>query len=55
MEEGITLVSKDSSFDWKSWLEAVVKAVVKATIPFVAGMFGGLVSGCSCFGPVIGL
>jgi len=46
---------KDDSLNWKEWLEAVIKGIIKATIPFLAGMVGGFASGCSCFGPVIGL
>ena len=32
----------------------LAKAVFKAAWPFLAGALGGLLSGCSVFGPVIG-
>ena len=32
----------------------LAKAVFKAAWPFLAGALGGLLSGCSVFGPVVG-
>jgi len=37
--------------DWK----AMALAVVKAVWPFVAGAFGGLVTGCSFMGSGVGV
>ena len=38
------------NIDWAG----LAKAVFKAAWPFLAGALGGLLSGCSVFGPVIG-
>ena len=38
------------AIDWKGLL----KAVVKAAWPFLAGAAGGLLSGCSIFGSGVG-
>ena len=38
------------NIDWAG----LAKAVFKAAWPFLAGALGGLVSGCSLFGPGIG-
>ena len=32
----------------------LLKAVLKAALPFFAGVLGGIASGCSVFGPGIG-
>ena len=38
-------------FDWKGWL----KAVVKATMPFLTGALGGFLAGCSMYGSGVGV
>ena len=35
------------------WL-GLLKAVLKAALPFFAGALGGIASGCSVFGPGVG-
>ena len=37
--------------DWRG----MMKAIVKAVIPFLSGALGGLLSGCSMFGSGVGL
>ena len=37
--------------DWRG----MMKAIVKAIIPFLSGALGGLLSGCSMFGSGVGL
>ena len=39
------------NIDWKG----LVKAVIKAIIPFLSGALGGLLSGCSMFGSGVGV
>ena len=39
------------SIDWRG----MMKAIVKAIIPFLSGALGGLLSGCSMFGSGVGL
>ena len=40
-----------TSIDWKGLL----KAVIKAAFPFLAGALGGVVSGCSFCGSGVGV
>ena len=37
--------------DWRG----MMKAIVKAIIPFLSGALGGLLSGCSMFGSGVGV
>ena len=39
------------SIDWRGMLKAVIKAI----IPFLSGALGGLLSGCSMFGSGVGV
>ena len=43
-------MSKKVEVDWLG----MAKAAIKAIWPFLAGAVGGLLSGCSMFGPVVG-
>ena len=43
-------MSKKIDIDWLG----LAKAVIRAAWPFLAGAVGGLLSGCSVFGPVFG-
>ena len=39
------------NIDWKG----LVKAVIKAIIPFLSGAVGGILTGCSMFGSGVGV